>query len=75
MLDFLSGPQFVYTTVPVRITMGIIANAVWIYLPSRAGPGLAIVAIYDLFGAILLGWALGSFTGRMPTPPLKTKKH
>jgi hypothetical protein len=64
--------QFLYASVPVRMILGGIAGIKLLASMAGKGSGLGalgglwFVTLYDGMGGFLLGWWLGSWSGRAP---------
>ena len=64
--------QYLYASVPVRIGLAAIAGLRWFVVRNRDPAvynkkgALLGICLWDGLGALLLGWHLGSFDGRVP---------
>jgi hypothetical protein len=59
--------QFLHASVPVRIILAVLAGIrAFIAKPGEKTGVLWVIFLYDGLGALLLGWSLGRWNGRIP---------
>jgi len=58
--------EWIYASVPVRLTMGAIAALIWVVAPEKMSPWMMACLVWDGGLAIPLGLSVGSWTGQKP---------
>jgi hypothetical protein len=58
--------QLLYASVPVRVILAAVAGLKALVARKEERGTLVGVAVYDGLGGVVLGWWLGSWSGRVP---------
>lgn len=58
--------EWLYMGIPAKLAISAMVLLVWVLRPERMSPMLIALAAVDGLSALALGWAVGTFSGRVP---------
>jgi hypothetical protein len=58
--------EWIYLSIPGRLAVVLLGLIAWVQNPHAMSPLLFTIIVWDGTGALVTGWALGTWSGRRP---------